>query len=32
MQYRIRIIDPKNKLIEVRVNAKTARIVGAAGL
>ncbi|WP_373505103.1 PepSY domain-containing protein [Aestuariivirga sp.] len=32
MQYRIRIIDAKNKLIEVRVNAKTARIVGASGL
>jgi hypothetical protein len=31
MLYRIRLIDPKNKLIEVRVNARTARIVGAAG-
>lgn len=30
MLYRIRLIDAKNKLIEVRVNARTARIVGAA--
>jgi Peptidase propeptide and YPEB domain len=29
--YRIRIIEPSNRLIEVRVNASTGRIVGAAG-
>jgi hypothetical protein len=30
--YRIRLIDRNNRLLEVRVNAKTARILGASGL
>lgn len=29
LQYRIRIIDPNDRLIEVRVNARTARIIGS---
>jgi uncharacterized membrane protein YkoI len=32
MVYRIRIISPENKLIEVKINAKTAKIVSVAGL
>jgi hypothetical protein len=31
LQYRIRLIDPKNNLIEVRVDAARATIVGTAG-
>lgn len=30
MQYRIRLIDTSNRLLEVRVNAKTGRIIGTA--
>lgn len=32
MVYRIRVIDDDNRLIEVRVNAKTGKIVGAGGV
>ena len=32
MAYRIRVIDRDNKLIEIRVNAKTGRIVRATGV
>ena len=30
LQYRIRIIDPSNRLVEVRVNARSGRIIGTA--
>ena len=30
MQYRIRLIDTSNRLLVVRVNAKTGRIIGTA--
>ena len=31
LQYRIRMITPESKLVEIRVNAKTAEILGASG-